>query len=40
MNQGQRMLRTAEKYNRSEDFLRDIYGLSKDERFDAYVIRS
>lgn len=38
MNQAQRMLRTAEKYNRSEDFLRDIYGLSKDERFDAYVI--
>lgn len=38
MNKAKRMLNIAEKYNNSEDMLYDIYGISKDEYFDAYII--
>lgn len=38
MNRAQQILAAARRYNPSDDFLRDVYGLSSGERFDAIVV--
>ena len=38
MNRAQQLLAAARRFNPSDDFLRDVYGLSSSERFDAIVV--
>lgn len=38
MNKAQEILARAEKYNNSKDLLFDIYGITNEEKYDAFVI--
>lgn len=38
MNQAQKILSLAEKYNQTKDILKDIYNIGADEAFDAVVL--